>query len=498
MFEEEKDDALMQLFRRSEPNLGEEMPSSSVWDRIEKRLNAQPVATDTEAPTKSPPNHLTIETNANAANAAAEVRMRPRFFYAAAAVLACVLSLGAVWQMFYLSPQDKVLADMRSAEKANATAPKSGELSEVLPVNEAERQALYKIEDSMQALNLAKNDGNDAPPRERPQPLLITDEPEKTNTLASGGGNNSAPLPAPSPSKSADNKPTDVHSYSLTNPTVEPSKSTTNGAAVVPSTTTTAKTAKSDTAYNGGISADDFAMEESDNVKTEQKFASPPNTQADKLALEEAEDLAVVEAARAKGSARKEKDALDKKEARTRTNATIQQRNAAANPNSAPRTLDEKAVKIHPRLQMFAWLLGRWSEQRVDGTSYEEWQLKSNTIITGKGYKIKDGDKLFEETMMIFFDEKLQQIFLSISIDDHKTPTFYLLTGIEGDQITFKNDQVDNGQPQKITFQRTPTGYTVVVANEKTELKTEQQSFLNHRNAVSNTRAQRNLQPAGR
>ncbi len=510
MFEEEKDDAITQLFRRSEPNLGEEMPSASVWERIEKRMNAQATA-NTEPPNTSNPS-LTIQTN-NKAVAPTSARIRPKFFYAAAAMLACVLSLGAVWQMFYLSPQDKILADMRANPKTDAASPTNSDLSEVLPASDAERIERYKIEDSVQALELGKGStGESEKPSDKPQPLALDMDisPKTTTTVVKGDDNKKAsdlkvsPSPniAPAPVTNDRKAPVEVldpnkSSKSSANsggnlaPVIVPSNSSTN------INTTTAENA------NSGISADDIAEERNLAVKVEQ-YAMPPSPQADvqriakadKKSIEEADDMEIAVVADSKGmSARKESS--NKKEAsRSKTNS-VQSRATA--PSRDPEMRAEgKAAKIHPRLQMFSWLVGRWSEQRVDGVSYEEWQIKNNYSIIGKGYKLKDGDKLFEENMMIFFDEKLQQIFLSISIDDHKTPTIYLLTGNESDQLTFINDQIDNGQPQKISFQRTPTGYTVVIANEKSELKIEQQSFLNHRNAVSNTRAQRNLQPAGR
>jgi hypothetical protein len=129
------------------------------------------------------------------------------------------------------------------------------------------------------------------------------------------------------------------------------------------------------------------------------------------------------------------------------------------------------------------------------GISYEEWTIKDANTLYGRGYKTKGKDRLFEESMTIKLDENLQQIFLQIAVDDYKQPVLYMLTGINPEELTFSLDMPSNDYPEKIIFQRSISGYTIITHNSNRELSPSQQSFLNNRNMVNTQRAVRNMLP---
>lgn len=149
--------------------------------------------------------------------------------------------------------------------------------------------------------------------------------------------------------------------------------------------------------------------------------------------------------------------------------------------------------KIHPRIQLFEWLLGEYEDQTPEaGTSIERWRLLHPNVIEGIAVLKKGDDKIFEERMRIFYDEGLRQVFLDLPLDDSRLPARYMLSQFDTERIIFEqNDQAD--LPNKIILQPSLQGYSLIILQERGFLKTRQQQYLQHRNRLSNVRAIRDL-----
>jgi hypothetical protein len=445
-----------------------------LWARIEKKL-------DQEA--ASPLQVVKAPTTAGNAG-----RWNPRYWLAAASVAACLLSAVAVWRMFDMSPQEKTLANMqlRTDVAPTATTATNKDISAELAMNEVEKEAAYKSEDSAIAAKISSS-------TVYVEPAMEQEKTAKPIVLSPAFESPSAVTITQSAVKS--DLPTSTPLYS------EPEIARVDRRKSSPDIDNS----------NAGISADDVVtptpMVNNANIQSN-RYILPPTTQADNENLVLAEknvsntieehdfsDMAVPNKSasairsRAEGKSKK-KDVAEREDKKTAsaTTTTTMAKGSTPMPSSPSASFD----KINPRLSIFIWLVGKWSENRHDGISYEEWQIKNRNTLTGKGYKIKDGDKLFEENMTIFFDERNQQTYLSLSVDDYKEPIVYTLSRSVGDELVFTRD-IQGTYPERIVFQRTQEGYAMIFANEKAELSITQQTFLQHRNAVNNHRATRNL-----
>jgi len=149
--------------------------------------------------------------------------------------------------------------------------------------------------------------------------------------------------------------------------------------------------------------------------------------------------------------------------------------------------------KIHPRIQLFEWLLGEYEDQTPEsGTSIERWRLLNPNVIEGIAVLKKGDDKIFEERMRIFYDEGLRQVFLDLPLDDSRLPARYMLSQFDTERIIFEqNDKTE--LPNKIILQPSLQGYTLIILQERGFLKSGQQQYLQHRNRLSNVRAIRDL-----
>ncbi len=459
---DEKDDSLNRLFRNSQSNL-DEMPSHSVWDKIEARLDAHTHA-------KSPPDSRFFSL--------------ARRYSAAASLVLGLLSVGLVWRMFANeNPATETQSTLAEAQ------PQNQELAENLPVNAKEAEAIYKQEDSAQAVNLksaSSSVSNDNKPNPSPLPLpaelpLLVEtnnaKPqmvlETPNAVAKNNSLLSNTIAILSENGTADNKkiaeapiPKDVDMND--NAGLSPDD---NVAAEYDSPNVTAGNvadAKKNTAEK--IVKNDIAPR-----NNSARYASPNNPSADEV--QTINSIAMNENAKVS----KDKTSQSPK-AKTREKSKNKE--------------EHYAQKLNPRMKMLAWLIGRWQDDsRYDGVSYEEWTIKDANTLQGRGYKLKGKDRLFEEAMTIKLDENLQQIFLQISVDDYKQPVLYMLSGINPEELTFSLDMPSNNYPEKIILQRSLSGYTIITHNGSRDLSPSQQSFLNNRNIVNTQRAIRNMSP---
>jgi hypothetical protein len=149
--------------------------------------------------------------------------------------------------------------------------------------------------------------------------------------------------------------------------------------------------------------------------------------------------------------------------------------------------------QLDSHLKIFEWLLGQWTDEEEEGgIAYENWRWINANTIEGIGTKIKENNKIFEERLSIYYDNSLKQVFLKMQIDDTKNQVIYMLSSFDTERIVFEQNE-DPGIPNKVIFQRHLNGYSTTIAFDQGFLKPAQQSYLDHRNRVSNVKALRIL-----
>jgi hypothetical protein len=452
---DDKDDSLSRLFRDSQNNLDSEMPSRAVWDKIEARLDANPSV-------KIPIKNVFLQFT--------------RRYAVAASLILGLASVGLVWAMFSNTNTKHNLTEIQQKEKnlALSNTPKS--INE-LPVNQKEAEAIYKKEDSTQAANLEYLKTNNQPketneipselritkPQNKPLPTVVIENSttvDKNNSLLS----NTIAILKTAETEKTDNKPdnkADILNFEL--------NSVKDNAGDFPN----------DVSDNVVVinNAKKIVEKKVDSKKDNSNinYASPISPSVDEV--KNINSIALEETAKSENQGK---------------NPT----NKAKNRNK-PNKEAAYAQKLNPRMKMLAWLVGKWQDDsRYDGISYEEWTIKDANTLQGRGYKLKNKDRIFDETMTIRLDENQQQIFLQMSVDDYKTPVLYMLSGINPEELTFSLDMPSNDYPEKIILQRSLAGYTMITYNSSKELSSNQQSFLNNRNVVNTQRAVRNMRPS--
>lgn len=141
------------------------------------------------------------------------------------------------------------------------------------------------------------------------------------------------------------------------------------------------------------------------------------------------------------------------------------------------------------------WLVGKWEDRNAhEGVSYEEWTHSSEFVLTGNGYYVLDGDRIFYENMQIMYMRSADEVFLIMQVAANRPPLRYRLLSAGAYKAVFLRDIPDEN-PDKITLQRSRSDkkLTVELSNSHQALEADQQIFLQHRNLLSNQRAKRRL-----
>lgn len=177
--------------------------------------------------------------------------------------------------------------------------------------------------------------------------------------------------------------------------------------------------------------------------------------------------------------------------------ASMEEKSAATAPVFKKKVLNPNAQeqKLCEPLQKFHWILGQWIDKEEEGgQSTEQWIITDYNTLLCVGMKVKSKAKIFEDKTFLYFDAALNQVFLKITLDDSRKQVLYQLTNQDSDRLYFVQES-DATYPQKIIFQRDLKGYTVITLNEKGFISTNVQSYLEHRNRVSQVRAIRKFVP---
>ena len=401
------EDFISKLFKENEHKL-DEVPGDELWNKIQSRLQS-----DSET---------TVEQNKSTRAGNFKV-LRLYKFYAAAAVL-IILIVAA----FFSFPQSKEIT-----ENMPLTTEKLTESDQPTPVNEAEKDFIFKQNDNKQERKIIEDVliQNNISTKESSKSVLKID---KVNISE---------------------KKSEVILPENNNKTLE-----INSEIVLPQISST-----SNSSNNKGNQYNDYG-------NSNRNYAIPPS--ADITKAEEIESIA--------------NEAQNYSRAKKENNT-----NTVLNNKRNPQKL--RKIELNNRLKIFEWMLGQWiDEEEEGGVSYENWEIMSNNTITSTGFKMKGKNKIFEEKIFIQHDPSTNQVFLKMPLNESSQNYSYVMTSFDNERIIF--DQVVYAElPDRVIIQRNLKGYSFIIVYNSGFIKPAQQTYLEHRNRVSNVRAIRIFKP---
>lgn len=112
-------------------------------------------------------------------------------------------------------------------------------------------------------------------------------------------------------------------------------------------------------------------------------------------------------------------------------------------------TTKEKSVTV----KELSWLEGEWiNDADTPAVTYETWKTINDSLMTGEGYSIENGDTVFHERLEIKVSDNTICYIPSVDNQNEGKPIVFKLKNAKDGLFEFSNPQHDF--PQTITYQK--------------------------------------------
>ena len=101
-------------------------------------------------------------------------------------------------------------------------------------------------------------------------------------------------------------------------------------------------------------------------------------------------------------------------------------------------------------LEHLKFLTGVWENHTPAGIVYEEWDRKSDSVMTGKSYAVNSSDTLYFERIVIRIKDKDIYFIPSVIEQNDGKPILFKLIANSTDTLIFENKEHDF--PQRIIY----------------------------------------------
>lgn len=112
-------------------------------------------------------------------------------------------------------------------------------------------------------------------------------------------------------------------------------------------------------------------------------------------------------------------------------------------------------------------LAGSWSSEQVQ--FFEEWKVKSDTLMAGLGYSLKGQDTAFREHMKLYYEKG--RVLLAVKQDGEEDYTLFKLTEAGKKEWIFENKT--NEYPNIITYEVSDEKLNAAIMNSRGNRKIE-------------------------
>lgn len=102
------------------------------------------------------------------------------------------------------------------------------------------------------------------------------------------------------------------------------------------------------------------------------------------------------------------------------------------------------------QMEQLAWLEGFWMSDPLEGGLREQWTVKSDQLMLGKGFTMEKGDTTFFENLRIFRERNAIYYGASVPTQNNGRMVMFELTSSGNQKFVFENPEHDF--PQKIIY----------------------------------------------
>lgn len=118
-----------------------------------------------------------------------------------------------------------------------------------------------------------------------------------------------------------------------------------------------------------------------------------------------------------------------------------------SNPTETHNTITSRPTRL---TDTAAWFIGSWQNINAKGTMFEHWQRTNDTLLSGSGGYIADGDTVFREQLELKQMGNDLYYIPVIEVQNNGKPVYFKLTKATPDMLVFEAPTHD--WPQKIAY----------------------------------------------
>ena len=113
----------------------------------------------------------------------------------------------------------------------------------------------------------------------------------------------------------------------------------------------------------------------------------------------------------------------------------------------------QKDKQEYTKIAQLDWVLGNWKDSSANGVMYERWVKANDSVYTGIGVVLSNGDTVFSEKLAI--EQRGEELFYIPTVSDQNEgkAVFFKLAADAGNEFIFENKTHDF--PQRIIYKRT-------------------------------------------
>ena len=120
--------------------------------------------------------------------------------------------------------------------------------------------------------------------------------------------------------------------------------------------------------------------------------------------------------------------------------------------DTKPQTENHGSNKLPKRIEATGWLIGMWSAQLNDRSSFEEWKKFNDSVYVGRSYSIDKGDTVSSESIKLVQQGEEIHYIPTVKDQNNNMPVAFRLTLLDSSTMIFENQAHDF--PQRITYRR--------------------------------------------
>jgi len=140
---------------------------------------------------------------------------------------------------------------------------------------------------------------------------------------------------------------------------------------------------------------------------------------------------------------------------------------------------ETEAMKPAKKIAEAGWLVGTWSGNSGERSTYENWEKYNDSTYVGRSYSIQQGDTVSSESIRLVQQGKVINYIPTVEGQNNDMPVMFTLISSDSNKLIFENPAHDF--PQRVTYRMVSPDSLIAEISGLINGKQHAQEFPMHR-----------------